>query len=59
MDEYLIETDSAGGYQVRTTRSSGEHNAIVATFSSHQEAQDWVDTQARIGMKAANASDVA
>jgi hypothetical protein len=59
MEEYLIEADASGGYRVRTCRPNVEHNPIVAEFATYEQAQAWVAEQTRLGLRSANASDVA
>jgi hypothetical protein len=58
MDSYAIEPDGDAGFRVRVTGTGGKVR-VVGGFPTRREAQPWVNDQIQIGLKAANASDVA
>jgi hypothetical protein len=59
MNIYSIETNSEGGYEVRVAESARQKGYIAASFATWRQAQEWIDTQMRIALSNANASDVA
>jgi hypothetical protein len=58
MDTHAVEADSEGGFRVRVTAPDGEVQ-VVGGFPTEQEAEAWVNDQFQIGLRTANASDVA
>ena len=57
MDTYSVETDPAGGYQVRITEPDGDNRRVMTGFPTRHEAQNWIDAQTQIVMRTDIASD--
>ena len=58
MDTYSVETDSDGGFRVRVTNADRNWH-VVTGFAKEREAEDWVNEQIQIALRAADASDIA
>lgn len=48
MDEHAIETDGAGGFQVRFLGQHADTIRIIAGFPTWRSASDWLDEHVRI-----------
>ena len=59
METFSIETDGAGGFQVRAAETETEGSHIVGNFSTYQQAQEWIDRRVETIIRSTNASDVA
>ena len=57
MDTYSVETDPAGGYQVRSTGPDGDNKRVMTDFPTRGAAQKWIDAQTQIVMRSDIASD--
>ena len=57
METFTIETDDAGGFQVRATDC--ERSRIVDSFPSYEKAQQWIDQRVETAIRTTIASDVA
>jgi hypothetical protein len=58
METYSIETDGAGGFQVRATEPAEQKSRIVGGFRTLRQAQEWVDNQIQMVMTKATSSDI-
>jgi hypothetical protein len=59
METFSVETDGAGGLQVRSTEAGSERSHIVGSFPTLRKAQEWIDQRVEAAIRSTNASDVA